>query len=60
MIKEIIDAVIAVAFCMTLALGAKETYAFFKKESILLLKRGQNDLSNFNQSLTKKSYDWEK
>ncbi len=60
MIKEIIDALIAIAFCLSLTLGGREVYFFMKKETAKLLQRGQNDLSDFNRKLTKREYDWEK
>lgn len=59
-IKEITDALIAIAFCLSLTFGGKEAYVFIKQETAKLLHRGQNNLSNFNRSLTKKHYDWEK
>lgn len=60
MLKEIIDALIAIAFCLSLTLGGKEVYTFIKKETANLLQRGQNDLSDFNRGLTKRKYYWEK
>lgn len=60
MIREITDAMIAIAFCFTLVLGGKEAYTFVKKETAKLLSRGQNNLSDFNKKLTKKQYGWEK
>lgn len=58
--KEIIDATVTAAFCMSLVFGTKETFKFFRKETIKILHRGQNDISKFNRSLTKKQFDWEK
>jgi hypothetical protein len=60
MIREIIDALVAIAFCVGLTFGGKEAYKFVKKETAKLLIRGQNDLSDFNRGLTKKKFDWEK
>lgn len=60
MIKEIIDAIVAISFCLTITFGAKEVYIFVKKETAKLLQRGQNDLSDFNRGLTKRDYNWEK
>ncbi len=60
MIREIIDAIIAIAFCFSIVFGSKEAYTFVKKETAKLLSRGQNNLSDFNKNLTKKQYDWEK
>ena len=60
MIREIIDALVTVTFWLTLAVSGKEAYLFMKTETTKILQRGQNDLSDFNRSLTKKHYDWEK
>lgn len=60
MIREITDALVAIAFCLSLTLGGKEAYTFVKQETAKLLQRGQNDLSKFNQALTDRKFDWEK
>lgn len=58
--KEIIDAVVALAFCMSVGFGGKATYVFFKKETVKVLQRGQNDTHEFSRKLTGKRFDWEK
>ncbi len=59
MIKDLVDAVIALIFCGSMSFGSVEVYKLFKTEAKKVLEKGSEDTLPFSRELSKKKFDWE-